>query len=245
LMGIQYSVDYSVDGLNTRDSQELYQAWSIFPDQLRISLLEKLNTPVVLALNSIQDPRVELQASFQTSSSLPLRVYRLRECSPRAYFVRGVERVRTHQEALLRFLDPKFPYRETVILEEPGASTTSGGAGTADVRITRYENRRVVCSVDAKEAGYLVLLDSYYPGWRAVVDGTRTEILRANYAFRAIPIAAGIHEVVFSYRPLSFYLGLGLSCLAFGGWLVWVFSRFRRRAVPAGKGENSIRSVAG
>ncbi len=238
-MGIQYSVDYSVDGLNTRDSQELYQAWSIFPDQLRISLLEKLNTPIVLALSAIQDARVRIEASFQTNSNLPLHVYRLRESSPRAYFVKGAERVRDHQEALLRFLDPKFPYREAVILEEPGASASSEGAGPADVRITRYENRRVVCSVSAENAGYLVLLDSYYPGWRAEVDGNRVDILRANYAFRAVRVGAGTHQVVFSYVPTSFYLGLGLTTFALGTWLIWAIFVFRKRIVPVG--ENRIR----
>lgn len=63
-------------------------------------------------------------------------------------------------------------------------------------------------------AGYLVLLDSFYPGWRAYVDGREVEILQANYAFRAVEVQAGKHEVEFRYRPWTFYFGLVVSCLA-------------------------------
>ena len=64
------------------------------------------------------------------------------------------------------------------------------------------------------QPGYLVLADTYYPGWQAFVDGQRAEILRANYAFRALALDAGEHEVYFRYRPRSFMLGGVISIVA-------------------------------
>jgi len=52
-----------------------------------------------------------------------------------------------------------------------------------------------------KEA-YLVLSDTYYPGWRALVDGVEKKILRANYAFRGIQLPEGAKHVVFFFDPL-------------------------------------------
>ena len=56
-----------------------------------------------------------------------------------------------------------------------------------------------------------MLADTWYPGWQAVVDGERVELLCANYAFRAVSLDAGDHIVEMSYRPLSVYLGASVS----------------------------------
>jgi uncharacterized membrane protein YfhO len=57
------------------------------------------------------------------------------------------------------------------------------------------------------------LADVFYPGWKAYIDGQPAEIYRANYLFRAVQVEAGGHLVEFRYEPLSFKLGVGLTCL--------------------------------
>lgn len=49
---------------------------------------------------------------------------------------------------------------------------------------------------------FLVLSDTYYPGWRALVDDVEKEVLRVNYAFRGIQLPVGTKHVVFSFNPL-------------------------------------------
>jgi uncharacterized membrane protein YfhO len=73
--------------------------------------------------------------------------------------------------------------------------------------------------------GYLVLVDTFDPGWRVRVDGHPATLLRANIAFRAVLLPPGTHEVTFLYRPWSVGLGLTLSAtgLALGTW--GLFSR--------------------
>jgi len=101
-----------------------------------------------------------------------------------------------------------------LIIADPGAVPAQEGDGTGEVRILSYLRHRVQCEVVAETDGYLVLLDSYYPGWRAYVDGKQAEILRANYAFRAVRVPAGKHRVEFVYRPRSFYAGLSVTGVA-------------------------------
>ena len=74
--------------------------------------------------------------------------------------------------------------------------------------------------IDAETDGYLVLADTWYPGWQAKVDGEITEIIHADYLFRAIEVPEGTHQIEFKYVPNSFYIGLTLSII---GWGLWIF----------------------
>jgi len=73
--------------------------------------------------------------------------------------------------------------------------------------------REVVFDVETEQPGFLVLSDSYYPGWRVHVDDREEQLLRANFALRAVQLQPGRHRVRFSYEPASLALGLGLSLM--------------------------------
>ncbi|MCP4036695.1 MAG: YfhO family protein, partial [bacterium] len=73
------------------------------------------------------------------------------------------------------------------------------------------EPERVVVKARSDRAGYLVLSDAYYPGWRARVDGKPVSIHRANYLFRAVPIPAGESRVEFVFESDSLERGLWTS----------------------------------
>jgi uncharacterized membrane protein YfhO len=66
----------------------------------------------------------------------------------------------------------------------------------------------------SSRSAVLVLADAHDPGWRASVDGKPATLLRANVAFRAVPVPAGRHTVELVYRPRRLLLGLAVSGLA-------------------------------
>jgi hypothetical protein len=227
--GIQYSLDASVDDLNTRESEELNATQASISRPQFFTLLEKLNSPVLLAMLELQDPRVQLLKSFDTQTDMKLNVYWLENTLARSYFVSGVEIASTHKNALERLIRPDFRFGSTVILEDSRiAQERTGETGAGVVRVADYRSHRVLCEVEAKIPGYLVLLDSYYPGWRAYLDGAEVSILRANYAFRAVEVPAGKHHVEFRYRPRVFYAGLTITCLALISGLVFAIWQPKR-----------------
>jgi len=91
------------------------------------------------------------------------------------------------------------------------AGLASHISGRASVRL--YDAGTVVLDVSAQEDCLLLLQDTWYPGWRATVDGVETPILPTDLGIRAVHLKQGKHEVVMEYRPGSFKLGLGLSLL--------------------------------
>ena len=169
---------------------------------------------------------------------------------PRIYFASGVHWAASHEKALELLLDSQFPYKDTVILEGSGLPDTKSGA-TGKTQVLKYENNTVRCAVESGGGGYLVLLDSYYPGWRATLDGEPIPILRANYAFRAVRLPAGKHVVEFRYKPMSFYLGSFVTAITLFGGAVLLFKMHRshevvlKRIMPEDPKEDDDRIVEG
>jgi len=77
----------------------------------------------------------------------------------------------------------------------------------------------------AEGPGLLVLSEFAYPGWRVSVDGERAEMEAPLGLLRGVQIASSEHRVIFSYRPVSVYLGLG--CFVLGIVLLFWASRDR------------------
>jgi hypothetical protein len=78
-------------------------------------------------------------------------------------------------------------------------------------RIMTDMPERLAVHVEAEQAGYLLLLDTYYPGWTVKLDGQAVPLLQANGAFRAVQVPAGEHEIIFAYQPVSLLVGAAIS----------------------------------
>lgn len=89
--------------------------------------------------------------------------------------------------------------------------------------------------VKTDQDGYLFIADTWYPGWKAWVDGKPVKIIRSDYNFRSIPIERGEHQVKFVYSPNSFKIGMVIS-LASGLFILgYSFLRkIRREKEPNG-----------
>ena len=88
--------------------------------------------------------------------------------------------------------------------------------------------------LSADQDGMLYFNESYYPGWVAEVDGMKVPVIRANYAFMAVPVSQGHHSVRFEFAPTYFRIGSVLSALA----VIFIAGTFAirvvvRRVIPA------------
>ncbi|MEB3222367.1 MAG: hypothetical protein VKS61_09850 [Candidatus Sericytochromatia bacterium] len=120
-------------------------------------------------------------------------------------------------------------WRSQALLEVAGGGPHGAPLPPDPARIVAERDDEVVVAAMARQPGWLVLADTWYPGWRAELDGQPAAIVPAYVAFRAVALPAGAHRVVFRYEPTSFRLGLGLSALGLGIALVALSWRPRRR----------------
>ena len=111
------------------------------------------------------------------------------------------------------------PY-STVIIEKENVKRQSMAGNSfsrtrkGDVQILTYLPNRIDLETTSLGSAYLLLNETYYPGWKAFVDEKRERIYPANLTFRAIPLKEGTHQITLLYQPLSFTIGATLSILA-------------------------------
>jgi hypothetical protein len=161
-----------------------------------------------------------------------------REAFVRYDVVPGADRIRmvangiaasSPEEALSLVSSIDFDPSQTVVLEgrfQP--AVTSGASGGEAVLVETDDPGSVVIRAVAPEGSWLVLSDTWYPGWRVRLDGDETQLYRADYLFRAVWVPPGEHEVEFLYQPRSVVLGAIVSLLA---WLALAWSGWRWRNV--------------
>jgi len=74
-------------------------------------------------------------------------------------------------------------------------------------RILSHEPHEVQIKVEMETDGFLVLTDTYYPGWKIYVDGHESKIYRAYSFLRAVFLKKGSHEVLFKFSPPLYKTG--------------------------------------
>ncbi|HKI20692.1 MAG TPA: YfhO family protein, partial [Isosphaeraceae bacterium] len=112
--------------------------------------------------------------------------------------------------------------RNYLVVEDPTHPLPTASAVLGTAQIVEEIPDRVVVEADAATPAYLVLSDTFDPGWSATVDGQPAPIRPAYVAFRAVYLSEGKHTIVFTYRPAGFVLGLGLSgCGILLGLFLW------------------------
>lgn len=153
-----------------------------------------------------------------------VKIYENLDNLPRALVVGHARAVSSDEEALAAMRAPEFRADRVVILHdaadvaEPGGDTGPARTGRADVLV--YEPERVVVRTESVGDAYLVLADTWYPGWAAMIDGRSAPIMRANLVFRAVALPPGVHEVEFRYDARVVKLGAVVSGATLIGMLI-------------------------
>jgi O-antigen/teichoic acid export membrane protein len=224
-------------------------------EHLSSPLLDLLGVRYVLSEGAIPNADYELVYDGE------VRIYENRDVLPRAFALPRAEVVSTDEIThRLSSFDP----RHSILLDE---STLSGQWSQEPVpdwplqsaTVAAYASNIVFVDVTMPGPGWLILADSYFPGWKAYrsepvdqlpspkdepPDETELSIVRADGNFRAVYLEAGAHRVRFKYTPMSFKLGLYGSFMAGVVLLLlalyWLWGRFYRE----GDDDPTVKRVA-
>ncbi|GAB4278607.1 MAG: hypothetical protein Kow0080_30330 [Candidatus Promineifilaceae bacterium] len=224
-------------------------------------LLDVLNVKFVITSSPIESPKYRLAWEGEGG-----RIYENLSAAPRAYTLPlGSTAVSDDPLTALTMYDP----RQYVVLDNSawdlaiGDSMPAAQFPTSNLQspqparlspapITAYTNIQLTAHAEVNEPSWLVVGDTYFPGWKAYIrpfgtdenQETQLPIVRVNGNFRGVMLEPGHWTIRMRYSPVSFQLGalasfMGGIILLFAG-VVW---GWRRMVNPNAKMTNT-RSIA-
>ncbi|MFH1368085.1 MAG: YfhO family protein [Elusimicrobiota bacterium] len=201
-------------------------------------LIDSIHSPTSVILDMLNVKYVFLDKKI-TDNNLALardghiKIYENRNYLQRFFLVPRAAAM-PRDEVLKYMASDGFNPRKEVVLDETAGKTKyfgkeTGGSPADIVTINNYSINRIDLNVSAKRPGWLVMSETYYPGWKVEVDGERAEIYRANYALRAVPVLKGVHNIVMRYEPWTVKAGQLISLVSIFGLLGVLALYLRRR----------------
>ena len=189
-----------------------------------VNLYENSNIRRLLNVKYILWPDLEMGGSIQGPAVAQLqlqdgRAYETIFSDPglrRARLV-GNFVVKTDNEAIPYMLSDSFDPELEVVLNEPAPIDLIGRPVTGEVSWIERTPNRMSLEVSTEDPALLVIADNWFPAWRAEIDGTPVDILRAYHSLRAIPVSPGEHQVVLTYRSELLARSLWISIILFFG----------------------------
>ncbi|TAN63529.1 hypothetical protein EPN18_02120 [bacterium] len=221
---------FDIDGVDVIRRTDYMELHNLIFAQKSIdssNLLQLFNVKYVVSIPVVESKEFKLLKIIGAKSSdlieledtKSLKIYENLHFLPRFYAVDRYMISKDRSERLLALALKSFDPSTMVVLEEdPWAGNQpkdlSAGTPRGDViTVKNYRNNSVELMVNMPRSGIFVASESYYPGWKAFVDGKEKKILKANHALRALALEKGEHTIKFVYSPLSFTIGAVISVL--------------------------------
>lgn len=160
---------------------------------------------------------LEVAAEFE-----PFTLYRVKRSPGRFWLADGVVPAADAEAAFAAVTSGDFDPWATTVLEGIGPQHARPAGGTAALAprvlpeapsVLEESPHRVRLACNAAADTWLVASLSWYPGWHATVDGVPVEIVKANYAFLAVPLPRGAREVLLEFDSASVRLGAWMSAI--------------------------------
>jgi hypothetical protein len=210
-----------------------YHNTDVYPQGLDSPLLDLLNVRYVI-VPAVAEPDQSVLRELKNAhptvySDDRVEVLENREALPRAWIVHSARQVSPKETLKLLSSDAVDP-RRTALLEQPPPDLDRPEKSSADrASVTAYEADQIRLETATGASGLLVLSETYYPAWKAYVDGRPVPLYVADHVLRAVPVPAGEHTVELRYESWSLRVGLAVSLTAYLTLAALTVARARHR----------------
>lgn len=159
------------------------------------------------------------------------QIYKNKKALSKATFFSDYEKITDDSKIIDRLFSKEFPYREKIIINDESVNFNhiNGNIEYKEIKIKKYSPTEIILEFDALSNGFVFLSDTNYPSWAAFDNDKKTNIYEADYSFRAIHVTKGKHIIKFIYYPSFFLIGVIISSVSLGIFVLTGFILFRKK----------------
>ena len=183
-----------------------------------LALLGLVNVKYILSPVLLDSPLINESAHFTLNDDgESIYIYELSQVQPRVYLTAQAITVSSKDEASAALSQNDFD-ANIALAEYSSLPPLNADNYQATITHAQEGSYKILASTDGN--ALLVLNESWYPGWRATIDGTETKIFPVNLAFQGIIVPGGEHYIEFQYRSQYFFWGAIVSGII---WFILFF----------------------
>lgn len=184
------------------------------------NLVNILNVKYTLLSKDISDR----WKSIGLSATQAFDIHENTDFMPRAFLVHKSRFIEKDEDILKELGKDSFRPDREVLLQDPVFLNNKDNISRSAVEINQYSLNRITLTAETDHDGFLILSDTYYPGWKVYIDSQEKRIYKADYAFRGVLIKKGKHKIEFVYSPFSFSTGLTITLLTLSFIIFWLIA---------------------
>ena len=201
-------IDFSAGALQNKNKDDFKSA---------VKLLEQNGTnflimPADIKIESSEKTQLIKTIKSKQEGISSINIYQLPNAMPFAKIVFKHSYAENLSDYLKILDSPSFDTGNEIISEHQLANYNK--TSNNRLAITSKKASKIIISSETKSNSYLVIKQAYLPGWKAYVDGHKTNIYPVNLNQMAILLPKGKHKVEFRYRPEGFNIGLLVTLIS-------------------------------
>ncbi len=158
----------------------------ITPHNYESKIIDLLGVKYVLSLKDLSSPKLE-----EVIQEGETRVYRNRDAYSRTFFVENVLFAKNKGDVIEKIFNSDLG--KIAIIEDSLKDDFSVGKA----EIINYSENKIIIKTENKGDGFLVLVETFYPTWKAKIDRRNVKIYRTDFNFRGIVVPKGKHNIEF------------------------------------------------
>jgi len=166
----------------------------INPANFESRVVDLIGVKYILSLSDLKSEK--LKKVFQEGQT---RVYENSKSFPRTFFVEKVYYRNNKNDVIELIFNENFDLKRKAIIEDADFKRIDfiSKRSLGEAKIKEYTENKIVIKTQNKGEGFLVITDTFYPAWKAKINGKETRIYRTDFNFRGIFVPKGEHNVEF------------------------------------------------
>src|SRR3990167_8088681 len=176
-------------------------------------LLSSANVSHLVSTLYINQNEFEKVGETEKYKDYSFKIYRNLYNHQKVFMTSKYTIARSIDELLGELSNSNFNSNSEIILESKPTETNLT-LNNWEAKIVSESPNKVEIKTKTEGKGFLFLAESYYPGWEAFIDDSRTKIYPANITSQAIIIPEGDHQVIFRFKPKSLLYGITLTTIS-------------------------------